>query len=104
MDFEQLRQITDEAEQVSKTYDIFNEDSRLTHSQAARVEFLTTVRYMEQVLKPGDRILDIGAGTGRYSFYLAEQGYQVDALELADNNVRVFREKLAQKPEAGITL
>lgn len=104
MDSEQLRQITDEAEQVSKTYDIFNEDSRLTHSQAARVEFLTTVRYMEQVLKPGDRILDIGAGTGRYSFYLAEQGYQVDALELADNNVRVFREKLAQKPEAGITL
>lgn len=34
----------------------------------------------------------------------AEQGYRVDALELADNNVRVFREKLAQKPEAGITL
>lgn len=98
MTFEELYRIEDELEQISKTYDIFTEETRLTRSKAARVEFLTTVKYIEQYLKPGARILDIGAGTGRYSFYFAEKGYQVDSLELADNNVRVFREKLAAVP------
>jgi len=99
VDFAQIREIQDEAKQVSKIYDIFDEENRLIGSNAAQVEFLTTVHYIEQVLKPGGRILDIGAGTGRYSFYFAEQGYPVDALELSDNNVRVFREKLSQSAE-----
>ncbi len=96
MKWEELEQCTDEVVQISKTYEIFNEDARL-RSPAARVEFLTTVRYIEKYLRPGARILDVGAGTGAYSFYFAEQGYQVDALELADENVRVFREKLEQR-------
>lgn len=94
MTFEELYQVENELEQISKTYDIFQEDTRLTRSKAAQVEFLTTIRYIEQYLEPGARILDIGAGTGQYSFYFAKKGYPVDALELSDNNVRVFREKL----------
>lgn len=96
MKWEDLGQITDEAVQISKIYEIFNEDVRLS-SSAGQVEFLTTVRYIEKYLRPGARILDVGAGTGVYSFYFAEQGYHVDALELADENVRVFREKLEQR-------
>ena len=96
MEFKELYQIENEAERVSKTYEIFQEDVRLSGSQAAQVEFLTTVRYIEQVLRQGDRVLDIGAGTGAYSFYLAEKGYQVDAVELADHNIEVFRDKLAK--------
>ena len=45
MDFEQLAKIENESERVNRTYDIFNEDARLNHSKAARVEFLTTVHY-----------------------------------------------------------
>ncbi len=66
MNFLELSQIQDETEQVQKTYEIFHEDLRLNRSKAARVEFLTTVRYIERYLKPGDRILDIGAGAGEY--------------------------------------
>ena len=95
MKWEELEQITDEALHISKIYEIFDEDARL-RSPAARVEFLTTVRYIEKYLHPDARILDIGAGTGVYSFYFAERGYHVDALELADENVRVFQEKLEQ--------
>ena len=62
MDFEQLAKIENESERVNRTYDIFNEDTRLNHSKAARVEFLTTVHYIEKYLKDGDKILDIGAG------------------------------------------
>ena len=74
MNFEELIKIENEAERVSKTYEIFQEDVRLSGSQAARVEFLTTIHYIRQALRPGAWILDIGAGTGAYSFYLAGRG------------------------------
>ena len=65
------------------------EDDRLT-SRVGSVEFLTTMRYIEKYLKPGDRIIEIGAGTGRYSHALAQQGYAVDAVELIESNIKIF--------------
>lgn len=102
MDFERLAKIENESERVNKLYDIFNEDTRLNHSKASRVEFLTTVRYIEKYLKAGDRILDIGAGAGEYSIYFARKGYAVSALELADANIAAFQRKLT--PEDRIDL
>ena len=71
-------------------YNHYEEDSRLT-SKHGLVEFLTTLRYVEKYLKPGDRILEVGAGTGRYSHALARKGYTVDAVELLEHNIEVFR-------------
>ena len=102
MDFEQLAKIENLSERVNTTYDIFNEDARLNHSKAARVEFLTTVHYIEKYLKDGDKILDIGAGAGEYSLYFARKGYEVSALELADANIAAFKKKLT--PEDKIDL
>lgn len=102
MDFNDIYQIKDEIEQIQKTYELFDEDSRLNGSKAARVEFLTTTRYIERYLKPGSRILDIGAGAGEYSLYFARKGYKVCALELADNNIKAFRKKI--RPEDEIEL
>ena len=84
----------DDTELVQEVYRRFDEDSRLNRSQAARVEFLTTVRYVEKYLAPGAKILDVGAGAGEYSLYFARKGYQVSALELADANVAAFRAKM----------
>ena len=42
MEFRDIQKIENEAEQVQKIYEVFNEDSRLNRSKAARVEFLTT--------------------------------------------------------------
>lgn len=71
-------------------YKAYNEDSRLK-SKYGSVEFLITMRYVERYLKPGNRILEIGAGTGRYSHALARHGYAVDAVELVEHNIEVFR-------------
>lgn len=71
MDFNDIYEIEDETERIKKTYEIFNEDTRLNHSKAARVEFLTNVRYIEKYLTPSARILDIGAG--EYSIYFARR-------------------------------
>lgn len=102
MEFADLRKIKNETEQIQKTYELFDEDSRLNSGKASRVEFLTTVRYIERYLRPGDRILDIGAGAGEYSLYFARQGYELSAIELADSNIRAFRQKL--QPEDKIEL
>ena len=100
MDLEQLAKIENESERVNRTYDIFNEDARLNHSKAARVEFLTTVHYIEKYLKDGDKILDIGAGAGEYSLYFARKGYEVSALELADANIAAFKKKLTPEDKS----
>ena len=85
---------TDDAELVQEVYRRYNEDTRLNKSRAARVEFLTTVRYIEKYLTPGAKILDAGAGAGEYSFYFARKGYEVSALELAVANISAFRAKM----------
>lgn len=71
-------------------YNTYDEDSRL-RSRHGSVEFLTTMHYVEQYLTPKARILEIGAGTGRYSHALARQGYPVDAVELVEHNIEVFQ-------------
>ena len=85
---------SNDAELVQEVYRRCDEDSRLNKSNAARVEFLTTVRYIEKYLTPGAKILDVGAGAGEYSLYFARNGYQVSALELADANIAAFRAKM----------
>lgn len=102
MKFEDVCQIEDEVERIKATYQFYNEDTRLNHSRAARVEFLTNVRYIERYLKPGASILDVGAGAGEYSLYFARKGYEVCALELAESNIQAFRQKIL--PEDRIEL
>lgn len=87
----------DDTELVQELYRRFDENTRLTKSKAAQVEFLTNVKYIERFLTPGGSILDIGAGAGEYSLHFARKGYAVSALELADANIAAFRGKLTSQ-------
>lgn len=86
---------------LTQYYNSYDENSRLD-SRRGQVEFLTTVRYVEKYLRPGMRILEIGAATGRYSHFFARQGYEVDAVELVEHNIDLFRENTL--PEEKITI
>ncbi len=80
-------------ETVRDYYNGYDEDARLA-SKRGRVEFLTTMRYIEKYIAPGARVCEIGAGTGRYSLALARMGYPVDAVELLEHNIDVFRQNM----------
>jgi SAM-dependent methyltransferase len=76
---------------LNSYYTAYDEERRLA-SRHGSVEFLTTVRYIERYLRPGMKLLEIGAATGRYSHYFARRGYEVDAVELIPHNIELFRE------------
>ena len=80
----------DRVEILRAFYEGCDEDGRL-RSKHGQVEFLTTMRYVERYLAPGGRVIEIGAGTGRYSHALARKGYEVDAVELVEHNMEIFR-------------
>lgn len=71
-------------------YESYDEDGRL-RSKHGMVEFVTTMHFIERYLKKGDKVLEIGAGTGRYSHAIAQKGYVVDAIELVEHNIEIFK-------------
>ena len=82
-------------------YNNYDEDKRLALKHGT-VEFLTTMHYIEKYLKAGDYILEVGAGTGRYSHTLARKGYTVDSVELIEHNIEVFHKNTL--PDEKITI
>jgi 2-polyprenyl-3-methyl-5-hydroxy-6-metoxy-1,4-benzoquinol methylase len=81
-------------------YNKFNEEKRLD-SRHGQVEFVTSMKYIHKYLevleqqKPKSeiKILDVGAATGRYSVPLAEEGYDVTAVELVKHNLSRLKAK-----------
>ncbi len=78
---------------LKEYYDNYDEDVRLL-SRHGNIEFLTSMKYIERYLFDGAKILEVGAGTGRYSHTLAHKGYTVDAVELIQHNIDVFESKI----------
>ena len=80
--------------ELEKYYNKFNEDKRLL-SRHGQVEYITSMKYIHEVLSQYDApsVLDIGAGTGRYSVALSEEGYDVTAVELVKYNLGILKKK-----------
>ena len=77
---------------VSSFYEQVNEDERLLRSRHGQLEYRTTMEYIHRYAGSGSRILEIGAGTGRYSIALAREGMNVTAVELVTGNLQILRE------------
>ena len=78
-------------ENLINYYNKFNEDKRLTRRHGI-VEFSVTTRYITRHLRNFSKadILDVGAGTGKYSSYFSNLGCNVSALELVKHNLKVI--------------
>ena len=75
-------------------YSNYDEEGRLLirHGQ---VEYLTTMKYIHDVIGTDKKkILEVGAGTGRYSIALAKEGHTVDALEYTFHNLEIMNSKI----------
>lgn len=79
-------------EMLNGLYGQIDEDIRLNRSRQGQLEYFITMNCIHRFLKDGDRILEIGAGTGRYSIALAREGFKVSAVELVESNIDVLRE------------
>jgi len=51
-------------------------------------EFLLTCRMLDRYIKPGQKVLDIGGGPGRYALYLAGKGCDVTLFDLSPENTK----------------
>ena len=79
-------------ENLKTYYNKFNEEKRLD-TKHGQIEFLTSIKYIEDYLKEGNKIIDIGAGTGKYSKYFSDKEYDVFAVELCKSNLREIEKK-----------
>ncbi len=84
---------------LEQYYNKFKEEHRLL-TRHGQVEFNTSLHYILSLLpEPNSKqasdtkILDIGAGTGRYSEALCSKGYDVTAVELIKHNLDILRSK-----------
>lgn len=84
--------------EVQKYYD---ENSQMEWERLERhpFELPLTLYMMEKYIRPGDRVLDIGGGPGRYSIHFAKMGCDVTLVDLSPGNIRFAQQKAA---EAGV--
>ncbi|WP_165280044.1 class I SAM-dependent methyltransferase [Paenibacillus protaetiae] len=78
--------------QVIGYYQATDEDSRFSRN-SRKIEFLTTTDILDRIVPPGSAILDVGAGTGVYSFYYAEKGHDVTAVDLTPKHIDMIQRK-----------
>lgn len=78
---------------LKEYYESRDEDSRLL-SKHGQIEYITTMKYIRECADKtkAKRVLEIGAGTGRYSIALAKDGFDVTAVELIEHNLEILQQ------------
>lgn len=92
-----------EHSEVLSYYEGFDEESRLTRG-GGLLEF---ARMQELILRflpsPPSVVLDVGGGPGRYSCWLARNGYEVHHVDPVQKHVEQAREASARQPDHPLT-
>lgn len=81
---------------ISNHYNNYDEDNRLIKDNTHNIEYLVTKTYIDKYLNKGDKILEVGAGTGRYSLHYASKGYDVTSIEFVQHNLDILKSKITK--------
>jgi 2-polyprenyl-3-methyl-5-hydroxy-6-metoxy-1,4-benzoquinol methylase len=73
--------------ELMEFYNTYDEENRLAKDNFHRIEYITNIHYIEKYCLQNSIILDACAGTGRYAFYLAQNGYKVTAGDIVPLHV-----------------
>ncbi|MCF8234740.1 MAG: methyltransferase domain-containing protein [Bacteroidales bacterium] len=84
-------------EKVRKYYNRHRaeEDKRLDYHV---FEMPVTRHFINQYISPGEEIFDASCGTGHYAEALIRDGYKLGLNDLADENIRIVKERLGGNP------
>ncbi len=86
-------------EQIVKGfYAHYAEENRLDGSKQGKIEYITTMHYIHKYLNDGQKVAEIGAGTGRLSIELAKEGFDVTAVEYSDSNFDKLQKNAEEIP------
>ena len=83
-------------EVIKNHYNGYEEDIRFTKDNYHSLEYTISKIYFDKYLKHGDRILEVGAGTGAYSLHYANKGYKVNAIEFVQHNLDILKSKITE--------
>ena len=79
-------------ELISGFYQQYDEDGRTMRTRHGQLEYCTTMHYVHRFATGQSKVLELGAGTGRYSIALAKEGVDVTAVELVEDNLAILKE------------
>src|SRR6056297_22779 len=80
-------------------YNNYDEEGRLTQDKAQKLEYITTTYVLDKIIPKESKLLELGAGTGRYSFYYAKQGHQVTATDVVPKHIEEMENKFNNNQE-----
>jgi SAM-dependent methyltransferase len=86
----------EDREKIRAMYDSAGEKEweRLERDVRGRVAFEVHRQFLSRYLRPGQHVLEIGAGPGRFTFVLAELGVTVDVTDFSDVQLGLNRAHL----------
>ncbi len=77
----------------------YGEWERFEQSATSRIQARIHTHYLRRFFERGDRVLDAGAGPGRFTVELARLGATVSVVDISEEQLRLNRQKVA---EAGL--
>lgn len=79
--------------EINQYYNNYDEENRLVKDNAHLLEFITTTKFLDRYISGNTSVLEIGAGTGRYSFHFLKNAKEVVATDVFHPHVEKIKEK-----------
>jgi ubiquinone/menaquinone biosynthesis C-methylase UbiE len=90
--------VTYDPDRAAAFYDEYGDQewTRFEEIRMGPANFDVHAHYLSRFVRPGDRVLDIGAGPGRFTIELARIGAQIVVADVSRGQLELNREKVAE--------